>query len=149
MEVILLEKIRKLGDLGDKVSVAGGYGRNYLIPKGKAVFATKANLADFEARRAEFEKLSLANFEDAKARQEKITALNVVITARAADDKLYGSIGPKEVADAVTQLGVALTKSEVRMPLGQIRVAGEHTVGLQLHSDIAFSVSVKVVAEEQ
>lgn len=149
MEVILLEKIRNLGNLGDKVSVAGGYGRNFLIPKGKAVPATKANLADFEVRRAEFEKLSVVNLEDAHARQEKITALTIVITARAADDKLYGSIGPKEVAEAVTKLGVTLSKSEVRMPLGQIRVAGEHTVGVQLHSDVMFSVSVKVVGEEQ
>lgn len=148
MEVILLEKIRNLGNLGDKVAVAGGYGRNYLIPKGKAVPATKANLADFELRRGEFEKLSAEQLTDAQARQEKLAALTIVITARAADDKLYGSVGPKEVADAVTKLGVALSKSEVRMPLGQIRVAGEHSVGLQLHSDVAFSVMVKVVGEE-
>lgn len=149
MEVILLEKVRNLGNLGDKVSVAGGYGRNFLIPTGKAVPATKANVVDFELRRAEFEKLSVSNLEQAHARQEKMTALTVVITARAADDKLYGSIGPKEVADAVTKLGVELSKSEVRMPLGQIRVAGEHTVGLQLHSDVVFSISIKVVGEEQ
>ena len=149
MEVILLEKVRNLGNLGDKVSVAGGYGRNFLIPTGKAVPATKANLADFEVRRAEFEKLSVVNLDDAHARQEKIAALTIIIPARAADDKLYGSIGPKEVAEAVTKLGVPLAKSEVRMPLGQIRVAGEHTVGVQLHSDVMFSVSVKVVGEEQ
>ncbi len=149
MEVILLEKVRNLGNLGDKVSVAGGYGRNFLIPTGKAVPATKTNLADFEVRRAEFEKLSVVNLEEAHVRQEKIMALTIVITARAADDKLYGSIGPKEVAEAVTKLGVALAKSEVRMPLGQIRVAGDHTVGVQLHSDVMFSVSVKVVGEEQ
>lgn len=149
MEVILLEKIRNLGNLGDKVSVAGGYGRNFLVPKGKAVPATKANLADFELRRAEFEKLSLEQLEQSHVRKDKIEALTIVITARAADDKLYGSIGPKEVADAVTKLGVELSKSEVRMPLGQIRVAGEHTVGLQLHSDVAFSVSVKVIGEVQ
>lgn len=148
MEVILLEKIRNLGNLGDKVAVAGGYGRNYLIPTGKAIPATKANLADFEVRRADLEKLSVANLEDAHARQEKLAALTIVIAARAADDKLYGSIGPKEVAEAVTQLGVALSKSEVRMPLGQIRVAGEHTVGVQLHSDVMFSISIKVVGTE-
>lgn len=149
MEVILLEKIRNLGNLGDKVSVAGGYGRNFLIPTGKAVPATKTNLADFEVRRAEFEKMSVVNLEQAHARQEKLATLSIVITARAADDKLYGSIGPKEVAEAVTKLGVPLSKSEVRMPLGQIRVAGEHTVGLQLHSDVTFSVAVKVIGEEQ
>lgn len=149
MEVILLENIRNLGSLGAKVSVAGGYGRNFLIPTGKAVPATKANLADFELRRAEFEKLSVEGFENALVRKDKLIALTIVIGARAADDKLYGSIGPKEVADAVTKLGVALAKSEVRMPLGQIRVAGEHSVGLQLHTDIAFDVTVKVVAEEQ
>jgi large subunit ribosomal protein L9 len=149
VEVILLEKIRNLGNLGDKVTVAGGYGRNFLIPTGKAVPATKANLADFELRRAEFEKLSADGLVQAHARQEKLATLSIVISARAADDKLYGSIGPKEVADAVTKLGVQLCKSEVRMPLGQIRVAGEHMVGLQLHSDVAFSVAVKVIAEEQ
>lgn len=149
MEVILLEKVRNLGNLGDKVAVAGGYGRNFLIPTGKAVPATKANLADFELRRAEFEKLSIDGLEQAHVRKEKIATLTIVIGARAADDKLYGSVGPKEVADAVTKLGIALAKSEVRMPLGQIRVAGEHKVSLQLHSDVAFDVSVKVVAEEQ
>lgn len=149
MEVILLEKVRNLGNLGDKVVVAGGYGRNFLIPTGKAVPATKANLADFEVRRAELEQLSIANLADAHARQEKLAALAIVITARAADDKLYGSIGPKEVAEAVTKLGVALSKSEVRMPLGQIRVAGDHVVGVQLHSDVMFSVTIKVVGEEQ
>ncbi len=149
MEVILLEKIRNLGNLGDKVSVAGGYGRNFLIPKGKAVPATKANLVDFELRRAELEKLSADTLVQAHARQEKLAVLSVTITARAADDKLYGSIGPKEVAEAVTKLGVELCKSEVRMPLGQIRVAGEHTVGLQLHSDVAFSIAIKVIAEAQ
>lgn len=148
MEVILLEKIRNLGNLGDKVNVAGGYGRNFLIPKGKAVLATKASIADFELKRAELEKLSAESLIQAQARQEKIAALNIVINARAADDKLYGSIGPKEVAEAITHLGVELSKSEVRMPLGQIRVAGEHIVGLQLHSDVAFNVTVKVVAEE-
>jgi large subunit ribosomal protein L9 len=149
VEIILLEKVRNLGNLGDKVTVAGGYGRNFLIPKGKAVLATKASLADFELKRAELEKLSAESLIHAHARQEKITALTVVIGARAADDKLYGSIGPKEVADAITKSGVELSKSEVRMPLGQIRVAGEHIVGLQLHSDVAFNVTVKVVAEEQ
>lgn len=148
MEVILLEKIRNLGNLGDKVMVAGGYGRNFLLPKGKAVAATKANLASFELKRAELEVLSAENLVQAHARQEKIAALTIVIGARAADDKLYGSIGPKEVAEAITKLGVELSKSEVRMPLGQIRVAGQHTVGLQLHSDVAFEVTLKVVGEE-
>lgn len=148
MEVILLEKIRNLGNLGDKVNVAGGYGRNFLIPKGKALSATKKNIADFEKSRVEFERASQENLTQAQARQEKLASLPVTIVARAADNKLYGSIGPREVADAITKLGVALSKHEVRMPLGQIRVAGEYTVGLQLHSDIAFDVIVKVVAEE-
>lgn len=149
MEVILLEKVRNLGNLGDKVNVAGGYGRNFLIPKGKALPATKTNIADFEKRRAEFERMSQDNLSEAHARKEKLEALSIVtIVARAADDKLYGSIGPREVADAISKLGIALSKSEVRMPLGQIRVAGEHSVGVQLHSDIALSIVVKVVGEE-
>jgi len=148
VEVILLEKIRNLGDFGKKVIVSGGYGRNFLIPKGKALPATKANLADFELRKAEFEKRSAESFSRAQERQEKIAALDVVITARAADSKLYGSIGPKEVADVVTQMGVELSKSEVRMPLGQIRVAGDHVIGLHLHSDVTFNITIKVIAEE-
>lgn len=148
MDVILLEKIRNLGNLGDKVTVAGGYGRNYLIPKGKALPATKINLADFESKRAELEKLSVEKLAQAHLRQEKLSALSVLITARTADDKLYGSLGPKEIAEAVSKLGVDLCKSEVRMPLGQIRVVGEHSVGIQLHSDVAFNITVKVVSED-
>ncbi|MCD8500038.1 MAG: 50S ribosomal protein L9 [Gammaproteobacteria bacterium] len=148
MEVILLEKIRNLGDFGKTVTVSGGYGRNFLIPKGKALPATKANVADFELRKAEFEKRSAESYSRAQERQEKLAVLDIVITARAADSKLYGSIGPKEVADVVTQMGVELSKSEVRMPLGQIRVAGEHVIGLHLHSDVTFDVTVKVIAEE-
>ncbi len=148
MDVILLEKIRNLGNLGDKVTVAGGYGRNYLIPKGKALPATKINLAEFESKRAELEKLSVEKLAQAHLRQEKLSALSVLITARTADDKLYGSLGPKEIAEAVSKLGVDLCKSEVRMPLGQIRVVGEHSVGIQLHSDVAFNITVKVVSED-
>jgi large subunit ribosomal protein L9 len=148
VDVILLEKIRNLGNLGDKVTVAGGYGRNYLIPKGKALPATKINLAEFESKRAELEKLSVEKLAQAHLRQEKLSALSVLITARTADDKLYGSLGPKEIAEAVSKLGVDLCKSEVRMPLGQIRVVGEHSVGIQLHSDVAFNITVKVVSED-
>lgn len=150
MEVILLEKIRNLGNLGDKVNVAGGYGRNYLLPYGKAVPANKQNLANFEARRAELEKASADKLAQAQARQEKVVALaSVTITAKAADEgKLYGSIGPKEVADAITAAGVEMAKSEVLMPLGHIRETGEVVLGLQLHTDVTAEITVAVVPAE-
>lgn len=147
MEIILLEKIRNLGNLGDQVNVAAGYGRNFLIPKGKALPATKKNVADFEKGRAEFERISQQDLAQAQARHEKLAALTIVLPARAADNKLYGSIGPREIADAVTRLGVPLAKHEVRLPVGHIRVTGEYTVQVQLHSEVSGNVMIKIVSE--
>ncbi len=150
MEVILLEKIRNLGNLGDKITVRGGYGRNYLIPYGKAVLATKENLASFEVKRAEFEASQSEKLAAALARKEKILAVaQVIVAAQAADEgRLYGSVGPREIAEAMTQQGLEILKSEVRMPLGPIREVGETTLALQLHTDVVADIVVKVVASE-
>lgn len=150
MEVILLEKVRNLGELGDKVNVAGGYGRNFLLPQGKALPATKENLVEFEKRRAELEKELAEKRAQAVARKEKLAELTVNVMARAGDEgKLFGSIGPREIAESVTALGFALEKSEVSLPNGPIREIGEHQVAVQLHSDISSNLTVTVVAEEE
>ena len=149
MDVILLEKIRNLGDLGDKVAVANGYGRNYLVPHGKAVPATKANLEAFEARRAELEKQAQELLTAAEARGEKLNELVVTITANAGDEgKLFGSIGTKDIADAISAMGTEVEKAEVKMPHGVIRNTGEYEIDLALHSDVTVTVKVNVVPEQ-
>jgi len=149
MEVILLEKVQNLGNLGDKVAVKAGYGRNFLIPKGKAVPATASNVAQFETRRAELEKVAAKVLEAAKARAEKLESLEVTIAANAGDEgKLFGSIGTAEIAKAVSDAGVELCKSEVRMPEGAIRATGEYDVAVHLHVDVDASVKVNVVGEQ-
>jgi large subunit ribosomal protein L9 len=148
MQVILLEKVGKLGDLGDKVGVKAGYGRNYLIPYGKAVPATEANVADFEARRAELEAAAAEKRSGAEARAEKLAELSVTIEANAGDEgKLFGSIGTRDIADAITAAGVEVSKSEVRLPTGVIREVGEFDIDVQLHSDVTQAVKLAVVAE--
>ncbi len=148
MDVILLEKVRNLGNLGDKVSVKSGYGRNFLIPQNKAVPATASNVASFEARRAELEKGASDVLAAAQARAEKLEGLSVSIAGNAGDEgKLFGSIGTADVAAAVTAAGVELSKAEVRMPEGAIRATGEYSVAVHLHVDVDSSVSVIVTAE--
>jgi len=148
MEVILLEKVAKLGDLGDKVAVKAGFGRNFLIPYGKAVPATEANLADFEARRADLESAAAAALAEAEQRAEVLTDCTVTIEANAGDEgKLFGSIGTRDIADALTADGKEVKKSEVSMPTGLIREVGEYETSLILHSDVTVTVTVKVVAE--
>lgn len=149
MNVILLEKVGKLGDLGDQVSVKAGYGRNFLIPFGKAVPATKDNVASFEARRAELEAAAAEKLAQAQARAEKITALEAVtIEANAGDEgKLFGSIGTQDIADAVTSAGIEVAKSEVRLPLGAIRELGNFEVDIQLHGDVTAAITVNVIAQ--
>ena len=148
MQVILLEKVGKLGNLGDKVNVKGGFGRNYLIPYGKAVPATAANIADFEARRAELEAAAAAKRGDAEGRAAKLVDLTVTIAANAGEEgKLFGSIGTRDVADAITKAGIEVNKSEVRMPNGVIRELGEYDVDIQVHSDVTQVIKVVVVAE--
>ncbi len=149
MEVILLERVAKLGDLGDKVSVKPGFGRNFLVPYGKAVPATAANLAEFEARRAELQAAADEALAQAQARAEAFEGFTVTIEANAGDEgKLFGSIGTRDVADAVTAAGQALKKSEVLMPHGAIRELGSYEIALQLHSDVSVTINLVVAAEE-
>lgn len=149
MEVILLDKIAKLGGLGDKVTVKSGYARNYLLPKGKAVFASKANVEHFEARRADLEKQLAEALAAAEAQAAKIVELGEVTIASTAGDegKLFGSIGTKDIADAITEAGVEVSKAQVRMPLGTIRETGEFDIAIHLHNDVDTSIKVVVIAE--
>ena len=148
MEVILLEKIANLGNLGDKVTVRPGYGRNFLVPKGKAVPATAAKLAEFEARRAELEKVAAEKLKAAQERAEALGKLKVVIYQKAGDEgKLFGSVGTQNIADAVTAAGVKLERHEVRLPEGSIRQIGDYDVDLDLHTDVVASITVTVAAE--
>lgn len=149
MDIILLENIGGLGALGDKVAVKPGYGRNYLIPQGKAVPATAENVAQFEARRAELEAAAAATLAAAETRGEAVTALGrVEIAATAGDEgKLFGSVGTRDIADALTAAGCEMDKAEVRLPEGVIREVGEYEIMLQLHADVSVAVTVAVVAE--
>ena len=148
MELILLEKVQNLGDLGETVRVKPGYGRNYLVPQGMAVPATPENIAAFEARREELEKAAAEKLGGAEARRYGIADLEVEITANASDEgKLYGSIGPREIADAVSELGHPLNKSEVIMGEGPIRNTGEYDVLVQLHADVEATIKVVVNPE--
>jgi large subunit ribosomal protein L9 len=149
MNVILLDKIANLGSLGDQVSVKAGYARNFLLPFGKAVVANAANVEVFEARRADLEAKLAAELATATARAEKLTALEAVVIASKAGDegKLFGSIGNRDIADAVTAAGVELAKSEVRLPLGALRTTGNFEVEVQVHTEVKAVVKVTVVAE--
>jgi large subunit ribosomal protein L9 len=149
MNVILLERIRNLGDLGEEVGVKPGFARNFLIPQGKAVRATAANRQVFEARRSDLERVSQDRLVAAQARAEKLTNVQVTITAKAGEEgKLYGSVGTQDIADAVSAAqGVEVAKSEVRLPTGVIRVIGEYEIDLHLHSDVTVTVKVIVVPE--
>lgn len=148
MEVILLEKVGKLGSIGDKVAVKAGFGRNYLIPQGKALAATEANVVEFEARRADLEAAAAESKTAAEARAEKLDGLEITIEANAGEEgKLFGSIGTRDLADAITTAGVEVSKSEVRLPEGALRDVGEYDVDIQVHSEVTQSVKVIVVAE--
>ncbi|KEA65481.1 LSU ribosomal protein L9p [Marinobacterium lacunae] len=148
MEVILLESIGKLGKLGDKVSVKGGFGRNYLVPQGKAVPATGDNVARFEERRAELEKAAADKLAAAQARAEQLNDLELSVVAKAGDEgKLFGSIGTRDIADAISGAGIAVEKSEVRLPAGVIRTIGEFDITVQLHPEVSAHLKLIVVAE--
>ena len=149
MEVILLEKVHNLGALGDKVNVRPGYGRNFLIPQGKAARASQKNLAEFETRRAELEAKAAQSVKVATDRLAKLVELVVNIPAKASEEgKLFGSVGPREVAEAITQAGVEVQKSEVLMPAGPLRYLGEYDIDVQLHSDVLTTIKVTVVEEK-
>lgn len=148
MQVILLEKVNRLGELGDMVDVKAGYGRNFLIPQGRAVPATKDNVVRFEERRAELEKLAGEKLAAAEKRAEALRAVQLEIAVRAGDEgKLFGSVGARDIVDAIVAKGVEVEKSEVRMPHGAIRQAGEFQIDVQVHSDIVVPVSLEVVPE--
>jgi large subunit ribosomal protein L9 len=148
MELILLEKVQNLGDLGDLVKVKAGFGRNYLVPQGKAALATKENLERFEARRAELEAVAKDKLGQAMARRSGLVDLVIEVTANASDEgNLYGSIGPREIATAVTELGHEINKSEVIMGEGPIRMVGEFDVVVHLHTDVEAVIKVIVHPE--
>jgi len=148
MEVILLEKVENLGNIGDLVKVRPGYGRNYLLPKGKATLATAENVAAFEARRAELEQKETAELEAAQDRARQLGSLKLTLTARAGPEgKLFGSLGTVDIAEAAGKAGVALQRSEVRLPDGPIRALGEHEIEIHLHTDVNVSIRITVQAD--
>ena len=149
MEVILLQKVANLGNIGDRVKVRSGFGRNFLLPEGKATLATPENVARFEARRAELEKSAREQLASAEERAAAMKDFKLSITAKAGTEgKLFGSIGTSDIAEACTQAGFKVERSEVRLPNGPLRMVGEHIVSLHLHTDIDVPVSVSIVAEE-
>ncbi|MBX3689071.1 50S ribosomal protein L9 [Dokdonella sp.] len=149
MELILLQKVKNLGNLGDKVKVKPGYGRNYLVPQGKATAATAENIAEFEQRRAEYEARANQQLAGAEGRKAQFENATVTIKANAsAEGKLFGSVGPRDIAEAFTAAGTALDKSEVVMGEGPIRHIGEFDVHITLHADVTTTVKVNVVADE-
>jgi len=149
MEVILLENISNLGGLGDKVDVKSGFGRNYLIPQGKAVPATEANTAEFETRRAELEAAAADTLGAAEARAAGINGLGLIsIAANAGEEgKLFGSVGTRDIAEAVTAAGCDVDKSEVRLPEGALRDLGEYEITIQVHGDVTAMVAIAVIPE--
>lgn len=150
MEVILLEKIQNLGNLGDQVKVKSGYGRNYLIPNGKAVSATPANVEKFEARRAELEQTQAEHLEKAQARAEQLNQVAVTIARKAGSEgKLFGSVGTADIAEAVKAAGFELARLEVRLPEGPFRTTGEFEVAVHLHADVEVTIKINIVAEEE
>lgn len=149
MQVILLEKVSNLGDLGDQVNVKAGYGRNYLVPLKKAVVASADNVATFEARRAELQKVADEKKATATARGEKISGLNITLSTKAGEEgKLFGSITVRDVSDAVNAAGVELEKSEVRLPDGPLRELGEFEVDIHLHTEVNVKLKLTLVPEE-
>lgn len=151
MEVILLAKVENLGDIGDKVKVKNGYGRNFLIPSGKATAATAENVAAFEARRAELEKQAAEALKAAQARADQVLALGGTIEISAkvgSEGRLFGSVGTVDIADALAAKGVTVERNEVRLPEGPIRDVGEHEIVLHLHSDVNVDYKVIVTGEE-
>lgn len=151
MDVILLEKVANLGELGEKVSVKSGFGRNFLIPQGKAVFASAENVRLFEERRAELERQADENLAAAEARKAEIEALTdgVTLTHKAGEEgRLFGSVGTADIAEACAAAGVEIAKSEIRLPEGPFRVAGEHEVTLHLHTDVDTTLKVTIIGED-
>lgn len=149
MEIILLQKVANLGNIGDRVKVKSGFGRNFLLPQGKATVATPANVARFEAQRAELEKAAREHLSSAQERAEAMKNFHLRITAKAgAEGKLFGSVGTSDIAEACSREGFKVQRSEVRLPNGALRMVGEHVVTLHLHADVDVTLPVTIVAEE-
>ena len=149
MEVILLQKVANLGNIGERVKVRSGFGRNFLLPQGKATLATPENIARFEARRTELERLAREHLSSAAERAEAMKDFKLTIHAKAGTEgKLFGSIGTSDIAEACTRAGFKVERSEVRLPHGPLRMVGEHTVSLHLHADVDVPLQVTIVAEE-
>jgi large subunit ribosomal protein L9 len=149
MEVILLQKVANLGNIGDKVKVRSGFGRNFLLPQGKATLATPDNIARFEARRVELEKAAREHLVSATERAEAMKEFKLSIHAKAGTEgKLFGSIGTADIAEECQKAGFKIERSEVRMPTGPLRTVGEHVVNLHLHADVDVPLHVTIVAEE-
>jgi large subunit ribosomal protein L9 len=150
MEVILLERIDNVGGIGDRVRVKSGYARNFLIPQGKATVATAANIAKFEARRAELEAKAAGELAEARERAKGLEGKVLRITARTgAEGKLFGSVGTVDIAEACAKLGVAVERSEVRLPDGSLRVVGEHKIELHLHTDVNVEVTILIESDQE
>jgi large subunit ribosomal protein L9 len=150
MEVILLEQVRNLGTLGDKVKVKSGFGRNYLIPTGKAVPATKDNIDKFESMRAELERAQADVVGKARARAEALSSVSITLKRKAGEEgKLYGSVGTADIAEAVTALDLELERNEVKLPEGPFRHTGEFDVDILLHADVSTSIKMVIEAEEE
>ena len=148
MNVILLEKISNLGDLGDEVSVKPGFARNFLLPQGKAVTADEENRTVFEGRRAELEAVANEKLAEANLRAEKLIDKELTISVKSGEEgKLYGSVGTQNIADALSADGVQIERSEIRMPEGVIRVLGEYEIAVQLHTDVFVQIKVNVIPE--
>ncbi len=149
MNVILLDNVENLGNIGDLVKVKSGYGRNFLLPQGKAALATPENMKAIEARRAELEKHANEELAEAKKRAETINGMELVISANAgSEDKLFGSVGPIDITDAFAAVQVEVQRSEVRMPDGPIHALGDYQIGVHLHPEVNAEVTIKVVAAE-
>lgn len=149
MQVILLETVENLGKLGDTVKVKPGYARNYLLPQGKAMPATKENLAEVEAQRAELERQEAEALAAAKARAEQLEGREVTVVRKAGDEgKLFGSVGPADIAEALSAEGVEVERQEIRLPADTIRQTGEYSIGVHLHVDVETTITLHVVADE-
>ena len=149
MEVILLQKVANLGNIGDRVKVKPGFGRNFLLPQGKAALATAANIAKFEERRVDLEKRAADDLSAARSRAARLEGHALTITAKVGGEgKLFGSIGTADIAEALSADGIEVERSEVRLPGGPIRLIGEHHVKVHLHSDVEVDLTVMVAAEE-
>jgi len=149
MQVILLERVQNLGELGDFVKVKPGYARNYLIPQGRAVIATPANVADFEARRAELERQEAQALASVQARADALEGREITLARKTGEEgKLFGSVGPQDIADALTETGTPVSRNEVRLVNDTLRQVGDYEVGVHLYANVEASITVHVVAEE-